>query len=76
MAEGFEWVFIVSYASLAFAGLMAAYEIYLMIKELRSGGRNHPFLQRPPSTRRVKMHAGARPRVPVDGGWRARRVGR
>jgi len=68
MAEGYEWVFVISYATIALMVLMLCYEARVMIGEHRSrrGTRAAPRTKGPPP--RLKM----RPRVRSYGGeWRS-----
>lgn len=73
MAEGYEWVFVISYISIALGVLMLLYEAGVMIGErrARSGTRSAPRAKGPPP--RLKM----RPRVRNYGGERrSPRLGR
>lgn len=74
MAEGYEWVFLLSYASVGSVGLMLLYEAYTMLTERRSRGSTGQPWRRPRPLRRVKMHA----RIGESGNGRdaGRRLGR
>jgi hypothetical protein len=52
MVEGYEWVFIICIASLAFGGLTVAYEVYLTVKA-RRGRRAELRHRRPGPPRRA-----------------------
>ena len=47
MVEGYEWVFFISFASVAFGGLMAVYEVYLTISDRRSRREDAPDRSHP-----------------------------
>ena len=47
MVEGYEWVFVICYASVAFGGLMAVHEVYLTIADRRSRRADGPERGRP-----------------------------
>lgn len=60
MVEGYEWVFLICYASLALGGLMVLYEIYAAIMERRAAGGTRESSPRPQP--RAKMYARVRER--------------
>lgn len=75
MVEGYEWVFIICFVSMALGGLMALYEVHSAINKRRSQGRTRDSSSRPEPPARAKMYA----RVQQRGAWvdlRRQHVGR
>lgn len=60
MAEGYEWVFLISYASIALGVLMLCYEAYVMIGEHRSRRGTRAVPRAKGSAPRLKMRPGVR----------------
>lgn len=72
MAEGYEWVFVISYVSIAFMVLTLCYEAYVMVGEHRSRSSTRAAPRAKGSPPRLKM----RPRVRSYGRERRSPLGR
>jgi hypothetical protein len=62
MVEGYEWVFVICFVSMAVAGMMVLYEIYSAVARRLSRGGTRDSSPRSDPRARAKMYARVRER--------------